>query len=70
MSEKITSNASKVVRLRTYDMVNHVEVLVEYSVSDNLAVSDTFSEKKMIMLIVEPCHDCVVNLIYVFLILY
>ena len=51
-------------------MVNHVEVLVEYSVSDNLAVSDTFSEKKMIMLIVEPCHDCVVNLIYVFFILY
>ena len=50
MSEKITSNASKVVRLRTYDMVNHVEVLVEYSVSDNLAVSDTFSEKKKIML--------------------
>ena len=40
LSEKITSNASKVVRLRTYDMVNHVEVLVEYSVSDNLAVSD------------------------------
>ena len=61
MSEKITSNASKVVRLRTSDMVNHVEVLVEYSVSDNLAVSDTFSEKKKIMLIVEPCHDCVVN---------